>query len=790
MAGNILYSKEDIDKLLAIPENWVQITDTVLKKGTSVWDGTTRSIYKVIGRQTHPDLGVTYVLRDLHTGESIVRKAQDVHESFRMFQLGKEAQKLRETATQGLYRVYLVVQGQPYETEDKPTSDLNAAIAQANAHRIRSLQVAIVRNVQTGEIVHRADDPVPTAPGVTAPGTFIEDVISELRKRKTVKLTPELMIPGLIVKHTTAGEFYVYTGPSPNDKARHEFMNFRTTKGEAPIPAAIAEGLYQVIIPYLDDLVNLIPSFPRDAYAALVRLYGDVYKGVTSPAPAPTPTATPQHDPTVVDVSGTSRRTVGREAAERNIQKPPGDERYAVEYFQRNWTSPRFFDKGYKSEYQATRRAERLLAQSGVVWTAVVDRKNRNERVLVFPPGFDPDDPNAERPGGDIVYSIQMLGRDGNWSEYERRYKTLVPAQNRARTVVATSRQAVVRAEVIEMPANRLVHIVNLRGIDLKTYGIVQPDEFEQVEIVAGELDAAPDHTVRPTAPTPAPTPTPPPGATRPAIVVPEPMGKTPEESLRAMENIITLRPQTRRMEVRDELSLIVARKLIALACVSTISRYNVSVPDAVGICQENQERLEQIAAELANNEITLYDAIGKINDELVKIYDLTDLAAAPPVPPVEAPSGMSTQDIEPMMRHIARSVLQDNTISRVSLASGKSGRFTEGDLHEAAFQVVSGKLKRSKATADLTVYITEPGTATAETLWNDYELGAEETPGGLVIKFGVRVTTAGYVLQPDSGKAYPGRGFFGVIRSMREKYGATIIVQEDKERIDIDQLL
>ena len=781
MAGNLLYSQEDVDNLLEVRENWVPITESLIKKNTTVWDGTSRAIFKIIDHQAaHPDVGHAYVLRNLHTGVSAPVAMQEVHANYKKFQMSEEAKKLRESAAQAMYRVYLHLQGQPYETEDKPTPDRDAAIAIANEQHIKSGQVFVVRNTKTGDVVYRANAPPASTPGATATGKSVDDTVAELRSRKTVKLAPELLQPGLIVKRVAGGDFFVYIGPSPNDKTRHVFTDLRTGNEEPPIHQAIIGGVYQAVVPYEDDLVYLVPAYPRGAYAEIVHLYGDVYNGAKAPPSKTTTAPTPEPTPTggtVVDVSGTPRRTIGKDAAERGIQKGAGSERYAVQYFQKNWTSPRLYEKSYKSEYQATRRAEGLLAEPDVAWTSVIDTKKKNERVVVFPPGFDPDAPYATPPDSGTTYVVKTLAPSGTWAEFGRVYKTLSSAESRARQIITTGKGDTVRAEVIERPSNRLMHVVNLKGIDLKTFGVVQPDDFDQVEVLAGELTATETHTLRPTAPVPALAP------------------MDAAESLKALGTIIPLRPREARGETREELTLTVARKLIALACVSAISRYNVSVAEATIICQENGERLEMIAMSLSRNEIDLYTAIQRIDNDIVRDYDLTDIRVSqtPPqvVEGVEGAGDGTAIDLGPAIANAVKAELAKRTTQRVSMMSRSSGTVSRDEVTEVAYELTFGKRKRPGSRADVTLIFISMGQATPERIWDDYEIAVKENKrDGMAAQFYLSMTSQGYVLRQEEGKAYPATGFMKVVQAMRTKYGADIIVDGDTDQIDFDLLM
>lgn len=782
MATNTLYSQEDVNRLLEIKENWVSITESTLPKNTTVWDGTRAAVYKITGWQTaHPELGKVYILRDLHTGVSTPVKTEDVHTNYKKFQLSEEAKRLRDTVRPVQYRVYMLLQGQPYEAEAPPTTDRDEAIAQADELHAKSGQVFVVRNLKTGDVIHRADAPIPTIPG-EAPSTISnENVIAGLRSRKTVKLTEQLMKPGIVVNHTRADEFFVYDGPNPNDRTRHVFSNIRTGEPVADVPVMIAVGLYEVVVPYEDDLANLIPWFPRDVYGEIIRIYGDVYKGVKSPpkepsGDAPTPVVS---EGAVIDVSGTSRRTVGKDAADRGIQKTGGGERFAVQYFQKNWTSPRIYEKGYKSEYQATKRAETLFGTPGVAWVSVLDTKDKNKRVFILPPGFDPDNKESDLPPGDS-FTIKYLTSAGDWATYERVYKTYVSAVNRAKKLIEDSKRSIVRAEVTDTQSNRLLHIVNLRGIDLKTFGIISPEKIEEVSVVGEEVTTAENGTLR-AAPKPTPTPAPISAAAPP---------KSPEESLRDLDKIIPLRQRPPREGIREELSLAVARKLIALACVSAISRYNVSVAEATVICQENGDDLEEIASALARNEIDLYAAIQKIDHQIVTAYDLSDLRVPQPAPIAGVPAGEAV-DLGPALRSAVKAELAGLTSQRVTMVSRTSGTVHRDELTEAAFEVAFGKRKRSTARADVVVSFLDMGTATVEKIWDEYEISVKPDPReGMAAKFYLSITSRGYMLRQDEGKTYPATGFMDIIAGIRKKYGADIVVDGDQERVDFDLLL
>ena len=790
MATNTLYSKEDVKRLLEIKENWVPITESMLQKNTTVWDGTRQAVFKVTGWQTaHPELGKVYILRDLHTGVSTPVKIDEVNANYKKFQLSEEAKRLKEIVRPVQYRVYMVHRGSPYETENPPTTDLDEAVSHANDLHIKSGQVFIVRNLKTGDIVHRADAPIPTVPGEAQKKISSENAISGLRLRKRVKLTEPLMKPGIVVVHSRSDEFFVYDGPNPNDKTRHTFSNLRTGEAAPDVPAIIAMGLYDLVVPYEDDLVNLIPWFPRDVYGMIIQIHGDVYRGVKSPPAEPKGEKTPAPDTgsTVIDVSGTSRRSVGKAAAERGILKPEGGGQFVVQYFQKNWTSPRIFEKGYKSEYQATRRAEKLFGEPGVVWVSVIDTKDNNKRVFVSPPGFNPDDKASELPPGDS-FSIRYLDVDGNWVTYEREYKTYTSAVNRARKLVEESKRSIVRAEVAEAKTNRLLHVVNLRGIDLKTFGVIPPEKADEVSVVGEDVVTVADGTLR-TTPTPVVKPAP---ARKPA---PAPISslappKTPEESLRDLDKIIALRPQPSREGIREELSLTVSRKLVALACVSAISRYNVSVAEATIICQENGEKLDEIAGALARNEIDLYTAVQKIDHEIVTTYGLVDLRVQTPAPVADAPSG-ETIDLGPALRAAVRSELAGLTAQRVTMVSRSSGTVSRDELTEAAYEVAFGKRKRSTTKADVVVSFLNMGSATPEQIWDDYEIVVRDDPReGMSAKFYLSITSQGYILRQDEGKTYPARGFLGVVEAMRKKYGADIVVDGDRDRVDFDLLM
>jgi len=783
MATNTLYSQEDVNRLLEIKENWVSITESTLPKNTTVWDGTRAAVYKITGWQTaHPELGKVYILRDLHTGVSTPVKMEDVHTNYKKFQLSEEAKRLRDTVRSVQYRVYLIVQGQPYEAPTPPTADRGEAITQADELHMKSGQVYVVRNLKSGDIIHRADAPIPTVPG-EAPSTISnENVLAELRSRKTVKLTNQLMKPGIVVKHARADEFFVYDGPNPNDKSRHAFSNLRTGEPVTDVPAMIAESLYEVVVPYSDDLLHLIPWFPREVYGEINRTYGDLYNGATSPPKDPkgeTPAPVAPPESAIVDVSGTSRRTIGKDAAERGILKSRGGEQFAVQYFQKNWTSPRLYEKGYKSEYQATRRAESLFGTPGVVWVSVIDTKDKNKRVFILPPGFNPDDKDSDLPPGDS-FTIKYLTSAGNWATYERVYKTYVSAVNRAKKLLEEGGREIVRSEVTESPSNRLLHVANLRGIDLKTFGIISPEKIEEVSVVGEEVTTAENGTLR-SAPKPTPTPAPISAAAPP---------KSPEESLRDLDKIIPLRQRPPREGIREELSLTVARKLIALACVSAISRYNVSVAEATIICQENGDDLEAIAVALARNEIDLYAAIQKIDHQIVTAYDLSDLRVSQPAPVAGAPVGEAV-DLGPALRSAVKAELAGLTSQRVTMVSRSSGTVQRDELTEAAFEVAFGKRKRSTTKADVVVSFLDMGTATVEKIWDEYEMSVKPDPReGMAAKFYLSITSHGYMLRPDEGKTYPAAGFMDVVAAIRKKYGADIIVDGDRDRVDFDQLM
>ena len=265
---------------------------------------------------------------------------------------------------------------------------------------------------------------------------------------------------------------------------------------------------------------------------------------------------------------------------------------------------------------------------------------------------------------------------------------------------------------------------------------------------------------------------------------------KTPEERLRDLDKIIALRPQPSREGIREELSLTVSRKLVALACVSAISRYNVSVAEATVICQENSERLEEIAGALARNEIDLYTAIQKIDHEIVTIYGLVDLRVQPPAPVADAPSGEAI-DLGPALRAAVRSELAGLTAQRVTMVSRSSGTVSRDELTEAAYEVAFGKRKRSTTKADVVLSFLDMGSATPEQIWDDYEIVVKDDPReGMSAKFYLSITSQGYILRQDEGKTYPARGFLGVVEAMRKKYGADIVVDGDRDRVDFDLLM
>jgi hypothetical protein len=766
MAG--LKSQADVDEYLAYPDLWVPITETLLKKGMLVWDGVSKTIYQVTERKTHPDMGPSYILRNINTGENVFKSMPNVHEKYRKYQAGKDLQLVKAASVAPSYRINLIAQGSVFPMNLPTFADVAAAKEEANAQREMSGQVYVVINTATGETVHRADAPL----GTTARTRPIGETITELKNRATVKLTADMLFPGVIVKHPRQDVFYEFV--KRMDDGRLVFRDIQTGNEEMPMPRAIATTHYLAVVPYPSDFADLIPRYPRDAYAAIVKTYGEQYGGATSPPTTSEPTPTVPIIPTRVDVSKDSPRAVGAAAAERAASSgkgtpPVGNERYAVEWFQRNWNSPKYYEKRYKSEYHATERADRLMKEPGVAWTSVVDTTT-NKRVVVFPDGFDPD--AARAPQQDSEYVVRLLHTDGTTADFKTTYRGKDAAEKRARKLIAAAGVNIRRAEVIEMPAGRLVHVLENADVDVSTVGGIPLEKVGDVVKVSTTVTAAADGTIKPTLPQPPLAPV------------------DPTERFAGVKAIIATKPP--RETVREDLAYTTARKLVSLTCVSVISRYDVSIKDAAIICQENASQLDLLANQLARNEIDIYAVIKAIEETIVASYELTDLrTVVTQLPVIEGVGGAAAEDIGPAIAQAVKAELANTTTQRALLIGHKTGTIQRGEFEEAVYMAMTGKLKRPRSRADVTLMFLSMGTATPERVWDDYEIIVIQHPKeGMIAEFNLITTTQGNVLKPSQGKTYPGKGFLQLVDRMRKRYGADIIVDTDRDRVDDDQLL
>ncbi|MFA6695000.1 MAG: hypothetical protein WCR85_00085 [Sphaerochaeta sp.] len=662
-----------------------------------------------------------------------------------------------------MYKVYLVIQGQVYEAKEPAGKDLAAAKALADQYHAVSGQETIVKDLTSNKVVyHGAATPSSLGdkqahligPPMGAPQSYTvlsEDEIREIKRRETVPLDKSYFISGAVVLHNSSRNPYVFVCPDPSDPHRLVFMDLRTGKMEPSVPPAIAEGLYVLVVPKFSDLSSLLPHYPKEVFSAIYQEHGDPYKDEEEEGE---PAA-----PKVVDTTATSRREVGKAAAQRKAEAPEHHERFLVEYLQKNWVHSRFFEKTYKTEYQATRRAEKMLESLEVRWSAVVDSA-KGERILVFPPGFDPDASTEPPETSDITYRLEVLDDTNTWALYEKEYKSMAPAQKRAARMV-TGPTGFNVIKVIEYPSEEVIFQATREGYATEEEEVPPPTPLS--------TDALP---------------TPP---------APEKPPQTPEERLRALEAIAKPEPRDARRRVQEELPLAVARKIISLACVSVVSKYNVSMAEATVICKENVEWLDELAQALATSEIDVYSAIQKMDFHLAETYNLVDLSQPPVTPTVKAEGG-EVSDLGPMIERAVEAKLTNISNQRAVFLSQKTASVTRDEVEEVAFELAFGKRKRATGKrSDVTLYWSGINQDVADQVWDDHGIvidmdEADELQGES--RFYLAVTTVGYVLSQETGKTFPGKGFMKFVKSLRSQYGCRIILVEDKDRVDLQYLV
>ena len=769
MANAKLYSRADIQVLLEDKSLWVSITEPVLKKKTNLWDGVSNTIVTVVDYQTrHPEFKAAYVLRDLHTGESVVMPQADVHKTYRKYVPSTEVSQIRKGAPPSTgYHIRVNISGELTIPPDSDFTDLSKAKSRADSLAISGFEVVVI-DKSSGSRMYTGVPPDLSEPRETVPGA----VLDTLRKRESRPLTADLLEPGLVVRQQKGKGVYIYRGVDPNDRTRHVFVDLGTGKAESSIPATIARGIYYAIVPRADDFLTILPTYPREAYSLLVRRHGDVY--------ADAPPDEPLEIPKVIKATET-RRAVGEKAAERRKVAAKKSDKYFVEYATRGKKEPEIFETRYKSEYQATRRAEGLLAQPGVVWSSVVEIAT-GERIVVFPPGFDPD--AGTEPPEQPVYRVRYFRDDpppGDWADHAYAYKTLASAEKKARDTVATDRR-VQRAVVFETPGDVMIFVAEREGDATRLRGQIDPKRVPDLERMGGP---------------PKPTPPPPPPSRPLPTIRPRPPGKPSiEETKEALEKVAErTRPEAwaaaaARTMVQEELSLTVAKKLTNLACVTVVSKYDVSVSDAALICDENSKLLDSIATRLARNEITVYNAINEINTTLVDKYDLE--YASPAVLSVE---GIDEEGVIPVglgraIKHAVASEISQLSSARADLISGKSETVTKHELTEAAFELLSGKRSRSTVSDDVVLIVLKPGTFTPDAAYEDFGVVFQEHRGHVQAGFDVGFSTMGYRVSQPGGKAFVGPEFIQMVHKMRAKYGASIIIRENKDKVELELLM
>lgn len=769
MANAKLYSRADIQVLLEDKSLWVSITEPVLKKKTNLWDGVSNTIVTVVDYQTrHPEFKAAYVLRDLHTGESVVMPQADVHKTYRKYVPSTEVSQIRKGAPPSTgYHIRVNISGELTIPPDSDFTDLSKAKSRADSLAISGFEVVVI-DKSSGSRMYTGVPPDLSEPRETVPGA----VLDTLRKRESRPLTADLLEPGLVVRQQKGKGVYIYRGVDPNDRTRHVFVDLETGKAESSIPATIARGIYYAIVPRADDFLTILPTYPREAYSLLVRRHGDVY--------ADAPPDEPLEIPKVIKATET-RRAVGEKAAERRKVAAKKSDKYFVEYATRGKKEPEIFETRYKSEYQATRRAEGLLAQPGVVWSSVVEIAT-GERIVVFPPGFDPD--AGTEPPEQPVYRVRYFRDDpppGDWADHAYAYKTLASAEKKARDTVATDRR-VQRAVVFETPGDVMVFLAEREGDATRLRGKIDPKKVPDFDRISGP---------------PTPTPPPPPTSRPLPTIRPRPPGKpTIEETKEAFEKVAErTRPEAwaaaaARTMVQEELSLTVATKLINLACVATISKYNVSIVESTTMCNENSEMLDRLSRRLSQSEITIYDAIDEIDSVLTEAYSLEDLRTTPVAPTPVGVDGEIRGDLVTAIEHAVKVAIEKLPASRRGFIAKKTGTVTKEELTEAAYELAFGERKRSTARGDIIIDFIDIGAATPEALWEDFGIIAEEYPGGLMASFDVTLTTDGYMLHQYEGKSRPGKGFLGVLGKIRKKYSAVAVLNENKDRVNIELLM
>lgn len=261
MANAKLYSRADIQVLLEDKSLWVSITEPVLKKKTNLWDGVSNTIVTVVDYQTrHPEFKTAYVLRDLHTGESVVIPQADVHKTYRKYVPSTEVSQIRKGAPPSTgYHIRVNISGELTIPPDSDFTDLSKAKSRADSLAVSGFEVVVI-DKSSGSRVYTGVPPDLSEPRETVPGT----VLDALRKREARPLTADLLEPGLVVRQQKGKGVYIYRGIDPNDRTRHVFVDLETGKAESSIPATIARGIYYAIVPTADDFLTILPTYPRD----------------------------------------------------------------------------------------------------------------------------------------------------------------------------------------------------------------------------------------------------------------------------------------------------------------------------------------------------------------------------------------------------------------------------------------------------------------------------------------------------------------------------------------------
>ena len=146
MANAKLYSRADIQVLLEDKSLWVSITEPVLKKKTNLWDGVSNTIVTVVDYQTrHPEFKAAYVLRDLHTGESVVMPQADVHKTYRKYVPSTEVSQIRKGAPPSTgYHIRVNISGELTIPPDSDFTDLSKAKSRADSLAISGFEVVVI----------------------------------------------------------------------------------------------------------------------------------------------------------------------------------------------------------------------------------------------------------------------------------------------------------------------------------------------------------------------------------------------------------------------------------------------------------------------------------------------------------------------------------------------------------------------------------------------------------------------------------------------------------------------